>query len=266
MSFLPRVDYHIHSVFSDGEGDLGSILRMAKSQMLECIAITDHYDPYQPAGAGNPNQNQPDLKTFRNRFFKARLEIDSPDEPQMIFGAETGPVSSEALYETCDMVIGSAHYVTGYAADPANNGGVFNEKYWDAYRDTVIKIIKDPYIDIIGHIEGYLPLAPLLNRQTTFEERREMDREIARRYFTDGFWEKVIQNALRYGKVIEVHGMTQTPRPYYLQKAVRAGISVSVGSDAHRLSDIGRIDWGLNILTEIGLPAGRLFLGRNRTK
>jgi histidinol phosphatase-like PHP family hydrolase len=265
MSFIPFVDFHIHSAFSDGEGDLESIIRTAKDKALEMVAITDHFDPYQPTPDGNPAWKNIDINSFRNRFIKARDRIFASHNPRIIFGVETGPVSSKALYETCDIVIGSAHYIPGYSPDAASPGKVFDETYWQTYQDTVIKIIKDPYVDIIGHIEGYLPLAPLLNWQTTFEERRELEREITRRYFTDGFWEAVIRNALRYKKALEIHGMTQTPRPYYLAKAIRSGVLVSIGSDAHRISDIGRVDWGINILREIGLADGQLFLGRVKT-
>lgn len=262
MSILPRVDFHIHSNFSDGEGDLKSIIQTAKSKGLEQIAITDHFDPHQPVKGGSPSWVNIDLTSFYSRYIMVQNEIFPSQGLRMIFGVETGPTSSKELYEACDIVIGSAHYNYHYVPNPADRGNIFNETYWGAYQDTVIRILRDPYVDIIGHIEGYLPLDPLLNWQTTFDERREIELEIAQRYFTDGFWEAVIQNALKYKKAIEVHGMTQTPRPYYLQKAIRAGVLVSLGSDAHRLSDVGRIDWGKNMLMEIGLGDGQLFLKR----
>lgn len=261
MSFLPWVDLHIHSTFSDGEGDLESIIRAAKAKNFTLIAVTDHFDPYQPVD-DKDNKNNRDLQSFQHRFATAVREVYSPENPSIIFGAETGPFSSKALYEACAIVIGSAHYVTGYSPAAPIKGEIFNEKYWEAYQATVFRTLKNPYIDVIGHIEGYLPLAPLLDRQTTFEERREMEREIAQRYLTDRFWEEVIRNALKYGKALEVHGMTQTPRPCYLEKAIRAGVPVSMGSDAHRISDIGRVDWCRNILMDIGVDRYQLFLGR----
>lgn len=44
-------DLHIHSNFSDGSFSIGEIIDLAKSQGMECIAITDH-DTVDGVGAG----------------------------------------------------------------------------------------------------------------------------------------------------------------------------------------------------------------------
>ena len=43
--------------------------------------------------------------------------------------------------------------------------------------DEALTVVADPQVDVVGHIAGYLPMGGMLLPGSTFEERREMERD-----------------------------------------------------------------------------------------
>ncbi|HBK69207.1 MAG TPA: hypothetical protein DDZ91_11240 [Firmicutes bacterium] len=259
MSKLPRVDLHIHSILSDGEGDWPEIIETAGKKGLELIAITDHFDPGDP---NNKNYFNGDPQSYTETIQQKLKDNTFSGYPFLLTGIETGPWMREGAPEFCEFVIGSVHYLPHYPRYRSIKKDLYNEDYWEEYKAAVLALAANPFVDILGHLEGYLPLTPLLDRPTSFDERREMEREVAKKYFDTLFWEKLIRRMVAKRKTLEIHGMSQTPRPQYIKMAVEAGVTVSIGSDAHQLIDIGRIDWCLEVLEFYGVGKAQLFTGR----
>ncbi|MGE5577881.1 MAG: PHP domain-containing protein [Syntrophothermus sp.] len=253
---LPRMDLHTHSKLSDGEGEPEEIVRVAEDKGLSVLAITDHYDPLDP---GRYPQKF-DLEALGR--LRRRLSGLTSAGMRVLIGVEAGPRFDPAIKRDVDLVISSVHYIErrflpeGFAPRP---GDLFNADYWEAYKAAVLTVAENPAVDIFGHIEGYLPMDPLLLPGSTFDERREYERRIAARFFDRDWQEAVIRRALENDIAIEVHAMSKSPRPEFVRRCLEAGVKLSVGSDAHVLATVGEVGWVYALLEELKATPRSLY-------
>ena len=171
-----RVDYHVHSSESDGEAEPDQIPELARQAGLAACAITDHFDPYAPGYEPTPGRflDVPRLLSmlkWRDEWRSSRGE----HSVDLFVGIERGPAPVSLGGATPDLIIASVHYLP--ADVPAVRGRFFDETYWHAYMKSVLNVASGPQVDVVGHMAGYLPINPMPG--STFEERREIEREIA---------------------------------------------------------------------------------------
>ena len=144
-----------------------------------------------------------------------------------------------------DLVIASVHYLP--ADIPTVRGRFFDETYWHV---SVLDVASGPQADPVGHMAGYLPINPMPG--STFEERREIEREIVRRYFTRDWYERVFRVVAARGIACELHCPTRSPGPDMVRLGLDMGVRFSVGSDAHMASWIGDVGWAYDLLESLG--------------
>lgn len=247
------------------------------------MAVTDHYDPMDPKRDYDCAERLREILDVRRALQsdegdESRATLTCPTacppgaarapraqeggglerETLVLVGVERGPVHIPGLPRDLDLVIGSVHYLT--RAVPARRGDLFNEEFWTAYRDDVLRLAADPQVDVLGHIAGYLPMEPLLQPGSTFDERRAMEREIAARFFDRSWYEAVLSRAAASGKAVELHCATRTPDPDAVRLGLRLGVKFSIGSDAHSLDRVGEVAWALDLLESLGATEGDVFL------
>lgn len=241
---MKRFDLHTHTYLSDGEGTVRDSVEKAVEVGLDLIAITDHYD--------EPLNHR--ITTDQLRELAA--EIKGKEHPiPVLLGVETGingRVPSD-LKDKVDLVIRSVHYFR----KPVTAKDLFDPLYWEVYKNEVLDLLKAPG-DVVGHIEGYLPL-PLGDRKTTFEERRALDREVADRYFDKAWQEEVARLAAKNKIAIEIHSFSKTPRLDFIRLCQKAGCLFSVGSDAHPTDNVGKVDWAFEVIKEFKIPKEQLL-------
>lgn len=266
---LPRLDLHLHSAASDGEGGLPEIIARAEKTGLAVVAITDHYDPRDPRyhhlAPGCLDAILHNLAAAHGRGGGRRGVANqgpgladwipglAAGRPRVLVGLERGPLAVPALPAGLFPVIGSVHYLTrAYRpADPARPD-LFDPEYWRLYQEDALRLAADPQVHILGHLAGYLPLEPLLPPVSTYAERRAWEREIARRHFSRAWYEAVFREAVRTGKAIELHSATRTPGPDEVRLGLKLGVRFSPGSDAHSLERVGDTGWALDLLESLG--------------
>lgn len=249
-----KADYHIHSSFSDGNSNYIHIIDRAKELGLDEIAITDHFDPYDP----NENiRNITDDQLLRH--FDMIKEYAAKKEQKVICGIETctdyyGNLRlSDKVLQNCELIITSAHYVE-YEFDLVP-GNYYDERYWNCYKEKVLNMAESAG-DILGHCEAYLPYGKLLiPNTTTFEERKALAASIAERFFDISYIDELIKRLKKSGKALELHCITSTPREKVIEKMISCNVPLSLGSDAHDLSSVGNISWGINILKKYNIHA-----------
>lgn len=245
------IDWHVHSSFSDGQMAVEELLDTALKVGITSIAITDHWDPFDYS---QENRTKTDAELFyhlghiRREGKKRDLEVFAGIE------TATGPDGtlrlSETIIEACDMIITSPHYV---AYDgPLVVGEYFNDEYWDLYKSLVIAQAKNRG-DILGHPEGYLPIAPMLEEGTTFEGRQKIRSDISEKYLDKAYYETLADALLSSGKALELHGATSTPREWVVELLGKRGVLFSIGSDAHAVSLLGKNERAIALVERYNL-------------
>lgn len=244
-----KVDYHVHTTFSDGGGTYEDVLNKAKLLGLECIAITDHFDKYDPKEMTNSIIEEDLVIHFcKIREYAARIG------QKVLCGVETctdfkGNLRlSDTVMRNCDIIITSPHYVE-YDGEVIS-GHYFDPEYWNIYKEKVINMASGDG-DVLGHSESYLPYGHMLIPNTTnFDERQQLSRAIADEYFDKEYIDALIQ-ALKYsGKALELHCITKSPREWVIELVTDSNIAMSLGSDAHELKAVGTVEWGMNMLNK----------------
>ena len=251
-----RVDYHVHWSESDGEARPDQIPELARQAGLAACAITDHFDPQAPGYDPVPGES-PDLPRLL-AMLKWRDEWRSSHREhgtELFVGIERGPAPVLLGGAAPDLVIASVHYLP--ADLPTVRGRFFDETYWHV---SVLDVASGPQADPVGHMAGYLPINPMPG--STFEERREIEREIVRRYFVRDWYEKVFRIASARGIACELHCPTKSPSSEMVRLGLDMGVKFSVGSDAHLASWIGDVGWAYDLLESLGAHEAHIWSPR----
>lgn len=243
------VDLHTHTKFSDGQPDYKEVIDRAKKIGLKCVAITDHFDPYDPKEEIRNIEEEGLIK-----FLKVAKSYGEEIGQPVLCGIETctdfnGRLRiSDKVFNACDLIITSGHYVE-YKGE-IRPGHYFNDFYWERYKEKIINMASGQG-DIIGHPEGYLPIGPMLiPNTTTYEQRKEICRSISEIYFDEDFINELSKALIKGNKAYELHCATETPREYVIKSLMEKNVRLSVGTDAHVLDMVGKVNWALDIINE----------------
>lgn len=259
MIGLLKLDYHIHSIFSDGDADFRQVLNRALELKMDAVALTDHFDKYDANERTSSITDEELMEHFNNiREYGAKIG------QKVLCGIETctdfyGNLRiSDKVIENCDIIITSPHYIE-YDGEIVP-GRYFDDRYWECYKQKVLNMAAGPG-HILGHCEAYLPYgAMLVPGTTTFEDRMKLSLSIAQKYFDDDYIAELVKMLGKSGKALELHCITSTPRGSVIKKAAEGGVSLSLGSDAHALSWVGQVKWGMDTIMNNGWES-LLFTG-----
>jgi DNA polymerase (family 10) len=204
-------DLHIHSKWSDGVSSLSEIMRAAKKQKLEYIAITDHM-----ASIRNNKEFPDNLKKRRDKILQAAEEHNMP----ALISAEVdirkdGSLELQDQYlKDFDLVIASVH---------AN----FDlEKSEQTAR--IIKAIENPYVKIIGH-----PTTRKLNKRPGIE----LD------------WQEVFEACKKNKVALEINSqpIRLDLTDSLVFEARKAKVKLVINTDSHSEDELGYIDYGISV-------------------
>jgi putative hydrolase len=245
------VDFHIHTDFSDGEGSVREVLEFAQKKGLRAIAITDHFEPEEAS------LEQEKKKLLEH--FKQIDEISKLYNLKVYKGCEVEATFhvSEELRRKTDLIIRSIH------SFPMNfdfsKFSMFDQELWSVYKNEILQLLKMQHTDIAGHIMGYFPLPADWIGNLPFDEKRALEKEIRQKCFDTKWMIKVIELARVNNVALEIHNPTQAPDLKFVREAVSRGVKLSLGSDAHLLSWVGRVDFGKGIFERLKLTEKNLF-------
>ena len=226
-------DTHLHTTFS-GDASMSSLDAAKKAQENGLgIIITEHMDIDYP---DNPETFVFDLDEYFGQL--GELRSDS-----LLLGIELGlrPECRSrneliANSQPFDQIIGSIHVVDGvdiyrpqFTRDQAKGAA------YGRYMETVLACVKDyAAFDTLGHID-------YICRYACYE-----DPEIRLADFADE-WTAICQALIEQGKALEINTRRLDQKPaldalkaLYRHYGKLGGKYVTIGSDAHRLTDIGR--------------------------
>jgi DNA polymerase (family 10) len=206
-----RGDLHSHTVASDGHNTIDEMATAARERGYEYLAITDHSASHGFGNDVSPAQLRRQIELVR----EADARINGI---QLLAGSEVNilPDGSldydDELLAQLDWVIASVH--TSFAISE------------QAMTARVIAAIEHPLVDAIGHPTGRLI------------ERREP-------YAID--LDAVFAAAARTRTLLEINGNPDRRdlSDVHARAAARAGVMLVIDSDAHRMSTLANIRWGV---------------------
>lgn len=211
---VPGIDFHIHTTWTDGKNSVLEMYQKALEVGLDAMLFSEHA-----------------RKVSEEWFYRFAEEVRRlPQERCKVWvGTETKIVdfegnldTSEQITKHCDLVMASVHRF------PGKNGRVvtFNEvsgaQALDMEYRLALAALDNPSVDILGHPFG-MSYA---------------------RYGTNPPWDKVcslISKAAKTGVAIEINSRYH-PNPWsWIHECVKAGALISLGSNAHSITEVGQI-------------------------
>jgi histidinol-phosphatase (PHP family) len=245
-------DYHVHSRFSDGEGEPAELIEKALALGLGAIGLADHFTPAVLGAQGGYGLWRADLDAYVKAVREAAARYP---EIRVLLTVEADyvPEAEDELAEIIsaypfDYVIGGLHFVDGFSfSDPAAR----SDRRW---RDTAIyhgyyalvrRAMETGFFDILAHID-YIRLwgHPLPGDISAAED--------------DALAAIVASGAaleVNTTGTLDVAGRMY-PMPDLLRRARARGVPIVFGSDAHEPDQVGwRFDDGVALARLAGYDA-----------
>jgi DNA polymerase (family 10) len=206
-----RGDLHSHTIASDGHNTIGEMARAARERGYEYLAITDH-----SASHGFGNDVSPG--ELRRQIELVHEANESIEGIELLAGSEVNilPDGSldydDELLGQLDWIIASMH--TSFRMSE------------QAMTERMITAIEHPLVDAIGH-----PTGRLIQRREPYE--------------IDLY--AVYAAAARTGTMLEINGNPDRRdlSDVHARAAARAGATILIDSDAHRIATLANMRWGV---------------------
>jgi histidinol-phosphatase (PHP family) len=247
-------DYHIHTCFSDGEGEPAELVERALALGLPAIGISDHLVPEvlgEQGGYGVGRDRLDDYVTAVHDAARRYPEITV----LLAVEADYLPEAEDELAETLsaypfDYVIGGLHFVDGFSFDDEacrDDGCWRDADFYRRYYALVRRAAETGLFDVLAHIDyirlwGHaLPgdisaaeddaLAAIATTGAALEVNTTGTLDVARRMY---------------------------PVPDLLARAHARGVPIVFGSDAHEPGQVGwRFDDAVALARAAGYDAWR---------
>lgn len=229
---IGMVDYHMHSVLSDGQNSYEDMIGTAISKGLDEIGFTDHVclKPVDWA------IRMEDIPVMTRQILDLKQKYES--QIQIRYGIEVDyfPGYEDELKDLIenipvDFVIGSVHFIGdwNFDVDQSLYGKWSNDKLYEKYFGLVQKAAQSGLFDTIGHID-------IIKKFRVYPETNQ-----------DKLFEDTIKIIKANNLVVELNtgGMDRpcaefTPGSKLLEMCYSHHVPVTLGSDAHRVEQIAR--------------------------
>ncbi len=223
-----RVNWHIHSTFSDGKLSPKEIVDIANTYNCT-IGISDHLDPR--FGIMNNDLFNKYLEELNKYNIYKSIEISLFYEL---------PIDINLLSEL-DYIIAGVHDVAGmYLFDDIKDIDLDN--YLLEWKRLLLFAFQHYNIDIWAH--------PTL----LLKYYRGKELEI----LYNQWWDDMIEATKVYNIAIEISSRWKTPIEL-LARALELGAKFSIGSDAHKIDEIIQVDYSYQIIKKLNIPQEQLF-------
>ncbi|MFQ6057965.1 MAG: DNA polymerase/3'-5' exonuclease PolX [Anaerolineae bacterium] len=206
-----RGDLQMHTSYSDGVHTIEDMARAAMARGYEYIAITDH-----TKGLGVARG------LTAERIREQRLEIEAVNQKlapfRVLAGAEV-EIRADGSLDLSDEVLAELDIVLA-----AVHSGLRQDR--ETMTRRVIRAMQNPHVDIIAH-----PTGRLIGQR----EPIALD------------FEAVVAEAVRTGTMLEINAQPSRLDldGEHARRAIEAGVTLSLGSDAHHAEGLGIMELGV---------------------
>lgn len=199
---------------------------VGKGNKMKFVILTEH-----PSDAGNPSlvdgQQLLQHQQVVHEFMKEQEEKGG-EFPQLLCGVEADIISADGDLDVPDEVLSKMDLVVASKHDlrkvfPEQGGNPNAEQLTHIY----LKLMDNPHVDVIGHP----------NRYVDYEMLKEMD------------WPAIFAKARETRTALEINFKAPMP-PALIEAAVKAGVPIFIGTDAHSLEEYQRLPDDVKNATE----------------
>ncbi|MFW6350855.1 MAG: PHP domain-containing protein, partial [Bacteroidota bacterium] len=204
-------DLHAHTKATDGKNSLKEMAEAAKDKGYNYFAVTEHSKKVSMAGGLNEKDLEKQIRDIDalNKKMK-NFRIIKGVEVDIL---EDGTLDlSDDILKELDLVIGSVHY----------NMNLSKKKQ----TQRILKAMENPYLNIIGH-----PTGRMINKRKGYD--LDMD--------------AVMKEAADKGIFLEINSNPDRIdlNDKYIRKAQKAGVKLAISTDAHAISNLDYIKYGV---------------------
>lgn len=223
INFIPQAiksDLHTHTTWSDGLTPIDKLAEYSLANGLDYILISDHSRSSKIQGGLTPSrwlkQRRALSKSKFKKYILHGLEVDILPNGDLDF--PTGILSG------MDLVVGSVH--SGWGGDFLQN------------TNRIIKALESGYIDILGH-----PTATITGKPGVPNYYRPP---------VNADWDKIFSLCAEWNVALEINCFPSRLDLSYenVEKALKKGCWISLGSDAHSKRHLDLIKFGIEIINE----------------
>lgn len=206
-------DFHIHTIDSDGINTIEEMAAAARQRGYQYIAITDHSQSLHIAGGLDEQRLLEQIKKIE----QVNQKIDGIT---VLKGIEVD-IKSDGTLDTPDKVLQKLDIVIA-----AIHSGLRQER--KKLTERLKKAMENPLVDIIAHPTG---------RIIGYREAYDVDIQ------------EIIQIAARTNTVLEINASPERMdlNDIYTRSAKEQGVLLTIGSDAHQISTLDNMYYGITI-------------------
>lgn len=251
------VDYHMHSVLSDGKNTYEEMIRAAVAKGLDEIGFSDHVCLKPVSWAIRLE----DIAVMTGQILD--LKEKYADQIRVRYGIEVDffPGKEKKIARLIDnipvdYVIGSVHFIGdwNFDTDQSLYGKWSNDKLYEKYFKLIQKAATSGLFDVIGHLD-------IIKKFRVYPETSQ-----------DQLFEETIGIIKENNLVVELNtgGFDRpcaefTPDANILEMCFRHQVPVTLSSDAHRTEHIARhYESAVSLLRQIGYTEIIAFSKRSR--
>lgn len=258
-----RIDLHVHTALCrHATGDAAAMVAAAGEAGLDVVAITDHLP--LPDGFGADYAMEPgQLAGYVDEVLRVAEAARAHGGPEVLLGIEADwlPGRDDELAETLaahpfDLVIGSVHFLDGWAFDDPGLLHEWDERdvddVWTEYFAAVSDAAGSGLFDVIAHPD----LVKKFGHVPTFDPAA-LYVDAAGAFAAAGVAIEVSTAGLR--KPVG----EQYPAAAFLSACHQAGVPATTGSDAHCPEEVG---YGLDLAARLMRQAGYESVGVFRAR
>ncbi len=222
-----RGDFHMHTTWSDGRDELEAMIAAAAARGYEYHAISDHSQGRGSRFGMDPatlRKQRREIEALGNRYGIVTLRASEVD----ILPDGSLDYPDDVLAEL-DIVIGSVHSAMDQSRDEMTA--------------RLVRACENPYVAIVGHPTG---------RRFDDSPGYEFD------------YDAVFAAAARTGTALEIDGQAarlDLPAPL-ARKAKTFGVTFALDSDAHRVAQLGAMEFAVGQARRAGLTKGDVLNAR----
>jgi histidinol-phosphatase (PHP family) len=219
------------------------MINQALSLGLEHLCFTEHEDiAYPDVDGTGVNCFRVDVSAYREHLLTMREKYN--DRIQIYFGAELGlqheiPEAVNAFPKRADFdfIIGSTHIVNGIDPyyPPYFEGRDEADAYMEYFLCTLqnVKAFRD--FDVLGHLDYIVRYGPTKDKHYTYGRYQEVLDEIIKTIVEKGIGLEINTGGYQRKGLRELHPSKAILTRYH----ELGGEIVTIGSDAHKLRDMG---------------------------